>query len=150
MIFSCEPFFCIPQSLFVGSARSRRHWLVAPDERVPLVNPWVRMLASEDPETKNMEFYLEFTDEYIRTQPVFYAAVHSHDPLALQQFCRANPQPPDGLLALFQSLSVAGRHELAFEALRGAVLSLQCSFHYAFSPFTRNPDGTPQVCLQLS
>ncbi|KAL8429512.1 hypothetical protein ACSSS7_006556 [Eimeria intestinalis] len=131
-----------------GSLRSRRQWLISPGgQSLPLVNPWMRMVVSEDVETRNSEFSIQYTEDYARMQPVFHAAVQSHDPQVLREFCRANPFHPDGLLALSQSLAIAEMHELSFEALTQAVLSLQCSFHYAFNPFAKNADNTPQVAV---
>ncbi|OEH80035.1 transcriptional repressor tcf25 [Cyclospora cayetanensis] len=131
-----------------GCARARRYWLLSPPgPQGTVLNPWVRMVGTTDQSTGNWEFSLQFSEDYIRVQPAFFAAVHSHDPLALRQFCRDQPLHPDGLLALAQSLGVAGNHEMAHEVVRQAVLSLQAAFHYAFSPFLRNADGTPQVSV---
>ncbi|KAL8446275.1 hypothetical protein Emag_004775 [Eimeria magna] len=131
-----------------AAVRSRRQWLISPGgQSLPLVNPWMRMVVSEDLETRNLEFTIQYTEEYARMQPVFHAAVQSHDPHVLREFCRANPFHPDGLLALSQSLAVAEMHELSFEALTQAVLSIQCAFHYAFNPFAKNADNTPQVAV---
>ncbi|XP_026191991.1 uncharacterized protein LOC34618334 [Cyclospora cayetanensis] len=136
------------RTAFRGCARARRYWLLSPPgPQGTVLNPWVRMVGTTDQSTGNWEFSLQFSEDYIRVQPAFFAAVHSHDPLALRQFCRDQPLHPDGLLALAQSLGVAGNHEMAHEVVRQAVLSLQAAFHYAFSPFLRNADGTPQVSV---
>ncbi|CDJ41430.1 hypothetical protein, conserved [Eimeria tenella] len=132
-----------------ASTRSRRQWLIAPVEchhcRAFRVNPWVRMVACEDSATGNLEFSLQFTEDYVRVQPAYYAALNSHDLHVLESFCDSHPKHLDGRLALSQALSVTGSHEAAFHMLTIAVCSLQSSFHYAFSPFVFNPDGTPQV-----
>lgn len=109
------------------------------------MNPWVRMVACEDSATGHLEFSLQFTEDYVRVQPAYYAALNSHDLHVLESFCDSHPKHLDGRLALSQALSVTGSHEAAFHMLTIAVCSLQSSFHYAFSPFAFNPDGTPQV-----
>lgn len=154
--------FCASASRSRGSFRPRQWWLMPPRQGISLVNPWMRMYADTERCVNNggrkqesstchksgsefREFSLLFTDQYLRVNPTFLSIIRSHDFEALRDFVAANPGHPNALLSLSGAFTAAGRKEEAFNAIKEAVINMQTALHPKFSPFSYNPDGTPQV-----